>query len=56
MLAGGAAGVIGAIVGTLGGHAFRARLAASFGRDLPAALIEDAIAVLGAVLVVVALS
>jgi len=42
------AGGVGAIVGTLGGHAFRARLAAAIGRDLPAALIEDAVAVGGA--------
>jgi uncharacterized membrane protein len=42
------AGVVGAIAGTLGGHAFRARLAAAIGRDLPAALVEDAIAVGGA--------
>ncbi|MET0312965.1 MAG: DUF4126 family protein [Hansschlegelia sp.] len=42
------AGVVGAIVGTLGGAAGRARLAASFGKDAPAAFIEDAIAILGA--------
>jgi uncharacterized membrane protein len=42
------AGLIGAIGGTLGGRAMRARLAAKFGRDLPAALIEDAIAIAGA--------
>ena len=42
------AGAVGAIVGTLGGYAFRARLAAAIGRDLPAALVEDAIAVGGA--------
>jgi uncharacterized membrane protein len=46
------AGVVGAAVGTLGGAALRARLAASFGRDLPAALIEDGVAVLGAMLIV----
>ena len=34
-------GAIGAVVGTLGGAAARARLAATFGRDLPAALTED---------------
>lgn len=45
------AGVVGAVIGTLGGHAARARLAAAVGRDLPAALIEDAVAILGAVLV-----
>ncbi|SCB59188.1 Uncharacterized membrane protein [Rhizobium aethiopicum] len=46
------AGVIGAVIGTYGGAALRARLAAAFGRDLPAALIEDAVAVIGAVLIV----
>lgn len=53
MLVGGlAAGVIGAILGTLGGAAARASLAKSFGRDLPAALIEDAVAVVGALWIV----
>ncbi|MDR7221819.1 DUF4126 domain-containing protein [Aminobacter aminovorans] len=47
-----AAGVIGAILGTLGGAAVRGSLAKSFGKDLPAALIEDAVAVLGALLIV----
>ncbi|MGF7005349.1 DUF4126 domain-containing protein [Aminobacter sp. BE322] len=47
-----AAGVIGAILGTLGGAAARASLAKSFGKDLPAALIEDAVAILGALLIV----
>jgi uncharacterized membrane protein len=37
-------GVAGAVIGTLGGYQFRARLAKAFGRDLPAALIEDATA------------
>jgi uncharacterized membrane protein len=49
------AGMLGAIIGTLGGHAFRARLAAAFGSDRPAALIEDAIAIGGAFLIMVAL-
>ena len=49
------AGIVGAIIGTLGGHAFRARLAAAFGRDRPAALIEDAIAIGGALLIAMAL-
>ncbi len=48
------AGLIGAVIGTLGGAAARARLAQTFGRDLPAALIEDAIAIAGALLVVLA--
>ncbi|MBT1156621.1 DUF4126 domain-containing protein [Aminobacter anthyllidis] len=47
-----AAGIIGAILGTLGGAEVRGRLAAAFGKDLPAALIEDALAILGALLIV----
>lgn len=50
------AGVIGAVIGTYGGAALRARLAAAFGKDLPAALIEDAVAVVGALLIVGAVS
>ena len=46
------AGVIGAVIGTYGGAALRGRLAGSFGKDLPAALIEDAVAVIGALLIV----
>ncbi|SES21181.1 DUF4126 family protein [Rhizobium sp. NFR03] len=49
------AGLLGAVAGTLGGAAFRARLAASFGRDPPAAFVEDAIAIIGAFLVMTAL-
>ena len=45
-------GAIGAVLGTLGGAKFRGMLAVAFGKDLPAALIEDAIAVLGAWLIV----
>lgn len=56
LLGGLGAGIVGAIVGTLGGHAFRMRLAAAFKKDLPAALIEDAIAIAGAWLIVQALS
>ena len=48
-------GVVGAVIGTLGGRAVRGRLAASFGRDLPAALIEDAVAIGGAFLIMSAL-
>jgi uncharacterized membrane protein len=48
-------GVIGAVIGTLGGSAVRARLAAAFGRDLPAALIEDVVAIAAAVAIVLAL-
>lgn len=53
---GAALGVIGAVIGTLGGAAARERLAAAFGRDLPAALIEDAVAVGGAALIVLSLT
>jgi uncharacterized membrane protein len=49
-LAGALAGVAGAVVGTLGGHRARARLAAAFDNDHPAAVIEDALAIGGAVL------
>lgn len=48
-------GIVGAVIGTYGGAALRARLAAAFGRDRPAALIEDVIAIILAVLVVQAL-
>lgn len=55
-LAGGlVAGVIGAIIGTLGGRAFRAKLAAAFKSDRPAAFIEDAVAIGGALLIGVSL-
>lgn len=47
------AGIIGAVIGTLGGYEARKRLvAATGGRDLPIALIEDVIAVLLALWVV----
>jgi uncharacterized membrane protein len=52
LIIGGLAGIAGAVIGTLGGHAFRARLAAAFRNDFPAALIEDAVAIAGALLVV----
>ena len=42
------AGVIGAVLGTLGGYQARKRLvAARGGQDLPIALLEDAVAILG---------
>lgn len=53
-LAGSLLGAAGAVIGTLGGRAFRARLAASFGSDPPAAFIEDAVAILGALMIVMA--
>ncbi|AND70499.1 hypothetical protein ATSB10_30450 [Dyella thiooxydans] len=43
------AGAIGAVLGTLGGAAARARLAAAFGRDRPAALLEDIVAIGGGI-------
>lgn len=52
LVVGAICGAIGAAIGTLGGHSARASLAASFGKDGPAALIEDAVAIIGAVLIV----
>jgi uncharacterized membrane protein len=47
------AGAIGALAGTLGGYELRARLVVAIGgRDLPIALLEDAMAVAGAALIV----
>ena len=48
------AGVAGAVIGTLGGATARAKLAAAFKNDRPAALIEDIVAVGGAWLIVCA--
>lgn len=45
-------GAIGAVIGTYVGADIRGRLAKAFGRDLPAALIEDVVAVAGAFLIV----
>jgi len=45
-------GTVGAVAGTLGGAAVRGKLAALFGKDLPAALIEDVVALVGAYLIV----
>ncbi len=51
-LAGGlVAGIVGVVLGTLGGHAFRARLAKTLGRDRPAAFIEDTVAIASALLI-----
>ena len=55
MVGGLLAGIVGAVIGTLGGHALRTRLASAFGSDRPAAFIEDAVAIGGAVLIGVAL-
>ena len=54
MLIGAFVGIGGAVAGTLGGRAFRARMAAAFGRDRPAALLEDVIAIGAAFAVVLA--
>jgi uncharacterized membrane protein len=54
-IAGFIAGVIGAVIGTLGGAEVRARMAKAFGRDLPAAGIEDVAAVVLGLVVVLAL-
>jgi uncharacterized membrane protein len=56
LVAGLVAGVVGAALGTYGGAEVRARLAGAFGRDLPAALIEDAVAILLALWVVSAVT
>ena len=45
------AGAVGAVIGTEVGAAARAGLARSFGRDRPAAFLEDAVAVGGAVII-----
>ena len=50
-----ALGVVGALIGTLGGAAARAKLATAFGRDLPAALTEDAVAIALSAVVVLSL-
>lgn len=52
LIVGGVAGGVGAIIGTLGGAALRSSLARAYGRDLPAALTEDVIAVVAALLLV----
>lgn len=52
LAAGLVAGIVGAVIGTLGGRSVRGKLAASFGSDRPAALIEDAVAIVGALVIV----
>jgi len=44
MIIGLVAGIVGAVAGTFGGAKARSLLSRTFGRDLPAALIEDAVA------------
>jgi uncharacterized membrane protein len=51
---GAVAGAAGAVAGTLGGYEARTRLARTVGRDLPVALVEDVIAVAGALAIVAA--
>lgn len=48
-------GLIGSVIGTFGGAEVRARLAAAFAKDLPAAMIEDIAAIGGAALIVMTL-
>ena len=51
LLGGLVAGVLGALIGTYGGHALRVRLPSALGvSDLPVALAEDAVAITGALL------
>ncbi|MET3581543.1 putative membrane protein [Mesorhizobium robiniae] len=50
------AGAIGAVIGTLGGAELRKRLAIAFGKDQPAAFIEDAVAIVGGLLIVAAVA
>jgi len=52
LIGGALAGGIGAVIGTLGGRAFRGWLATTLGNDHPAAFIEDAVAICGALLIV----
>jgi uncharacterized membrane protein len=49
------AGVVGAVIGTLGGAEIRSRMAKAFGRDTPAAFIEDAGAIILGITVIWAL-
>src|SRR5580658_336105 len=49
------AGIIGSVAGTLAGSRARAFIAKLFGRDLPAALLEDVLAVALAVVAIVTL-
>jgi uncharacterized membrane protein len=49
--AGAIAGLLGAVFGTLAGARARARLARKFHNDHPAGLVEDAVAIGGAVLI-----
>jgi uncharacterized membrane protein len=50
-IAGLVSGILGAAIGTYGGAAARAKLAGIFGKDTPAALIEDAVAIILAIVI-----
>lgn len=53
MMVGLVLGVVGAVGGTLGGYEFRSRLVRAIGgKDLPIALLEDAIAIGGAAFII----
>jgi uncharacterized membrane protein len=49
------AGVVGAVIGTYGGAEIRARMAKAFGRETPAAFIEDAGAIILGLVIILAL-
>lgn len=51
-IAGLVAGIVGAIAGTLAGAELRRRLSRAVGKDLPIALLEDGLAIGGALLIV----
>jgi uncharacterized membrane protein len=53
-VAGALAGLVGAVIGTLGGLRARTRLAGALHNDRPAGLIEDMVAIGGAVLIGIA--
>lgn len=52
MMIGALLGAAGAVIGTLGGYEVRARLARALGKDLPAALVEDLLAIGSAFVIV----
>ena len=49
------AGVIGAVIGTFGGAEIRSYMAQAFGRDTPAAFVEDAGAIILGLIIICAL-
>lgn len=56
LVMGAVSGIVGAVIGTLGGAKVRGSLAVAFGSDRPAALLEDAVALGGAAVIVVLLT